>query len=605
MFPVRDQVQMVSKSVTLRVGRVFILAVCAISTTFSAAQESALAPPKSAFTQFVDEVWKWEIQEDPWLAMEVGEPLEHGRLPSDKMEDLQRRFETRTKFLERLQGFDPSSLSTDDRINREVLRHRLNNSLSSYQYKSHFMPINGREGFHVSFGQLANSMKLESARDYEVYVETMADFARYTDEQIALMKLGIAEGYTIPSIVLRDIGTQLDGLIGKDSRQSELFKPFTLSRPTSISESQWVALKEQAAATIEQTVAPAYLKFRGFLVDEYLPNARTSLAARALPNGKAFYQDRVEHFTTLSMSAAEVHQVGLNEVSRIRAEMEEVKNRIGFNGTLSDFVKSLQKDEKNYAKTQQELMQYVALILKRIDGALPKLFSTLPRTPYGLKEIPAFVAPQTTSAYYFPPAGDGTRAGFFYLNTYNLPQRPKFEMEALALHEAVPGHHLQIALQQELPDVHPLRRFAMLTAYVEGWALYAELLGKEIGMYEDPYQDFGRLSFEAWRACRLVVDTGIHDLSWTREQAIAFMRENTALSDHNIAAEVDRYIGWPGQALGYKIGQMKILELRRKAESTLGQRFDLREFHHQVLSQGAVPLTILEEQIQNWISQKD
>jgi uncharacterized protein (DUF885 family) len=338
--------------------------------------------------------------------------------------------------------------------------------------------------------------------------------------------------------------------------------------------------------------------------DEYVPRTRGSISASALADGRDFYRFRVRRFTTLDLSPDEVHQRGLQEVKRIRGEMEEIIRRVEFDGDFAAFVEHLRTEPKFYAETPEELMKEAAAILKRMDGELPLLFGRLPRMPYGLRPVPEYIAPRTTSAYYQRPTGDGTRAGFFYLNTFNLKSRPLFALEALALHEAVPGHHLQLAIQQELQDLPNFRRFSDVTAFIEGWALYAERLGLESGFYADPYSDFGRLSMEMWRACRLVVDTGIHWLDWSRPKAIAFMQENSAQSLHNIEAEVDRYIAWPGQALAYKIGELQIRELRASAEDELDERFDLRAFHDVVLGGGAVPLDVLEGAVKQWVAEQ-
>jgi uncharacterized protein (DUF885 family) len=310
----------------------------------------------------------------------------------------------------------------------------------------------------------------------------------------------------------------------------------------------------------------------------------------------------VRKYTTLDVTPEEVHGIGIREVARIRKEMDAIIRKVEFKGDFKAFVEFLRTSPQFYAKTPEELEKEVAYVLKKMDGHLPELFKTLPRTPYGVKRIPDYLAPRTTTAYYQPPPGDGTRAGFYFLNTYNLKSRPLYEIEALSLHEAVPGHHLQLALQQELPDMPEFRRFAGFTVFIEGWALYSERLGLEVGFYQDPYRDFGRLTYEMWRACRLVVDTGIHHLGWTRKQAVQFMADNTALSIHNITAEVDRYIAWPGQALAYKMGELKIRALRKSAEKQLGTKFDIREFHEVVLGSGSVPLAVLEENVQHYIS---
>ena len=333
-----------------------------------------------------------------------------------------------------------------------------------------------------------------------------------------------------------------------------------------------------------------------------MPHARDTIAAAALPQGREFYRHRVQSFTTTDMTPDEVHQLGLAEVKRIRAEMDEVIREVGFEGDFAAFVEFLRTDPQFYATSEEQLMKEVSYVLKSMDGKLPLLFGKLPRMPYGIRPVPDYVAPRTTAAYYQQPTGDGTKAGFYYVNTYDLKSRPLFNIEALSLHEAVPGHHLQLALQQELPDMPEFRRFTDFTAFVEGWALYSERLGLEAGFYEDPYSNFGRLTMEMWRACRLVVDTGMHYFGWTREQAIEFLTENSALAKHDIQAEVDRYISWPGQALAYKVGELKIRALRQHAEEQLGENFDLREFHDVVLSAGGVPMDILEENVRAWVA---
>ncbi len=349
-------------------------------------------------------------------------------------------------------------------------------------------------------------------------------------------------------------------------------------------------------------MVPAYQRFADFLENEYLPACRDSLGASALPRGTEFYRDRILRFTTLELTPDELHQTGLDENARIRGEMESIVSAVEFDGDLKAFIHHLRTDPKFYPKTADELLKAVALILKTADGRLPELFGRLPRIPYGIRQIPDYIAPQTTAAYYWPPSTDGKRAGFYYINTYNLSSRPLFELESLSMHEAVPGHHLQLALQAELTDLHPISRESNFTAFIEGWALYSERLGKEIGFYQDPYQDFGRLSMEAWRASRLVVDTGIHAMGWSRQRAIEYMKDNTALSEHNIVAEVDRYIGWPGQALAYKTGELAISRLRKSAEEQLASQFDVRAFHDRVLEAGSIPLPLLESRVNDWIA---
>ncbi len=559
----------------------------------------------SALRRLVDEAWDWEVGQDPLLATAVADPRGQDRLPDDSPAAVADRAKRRGEFLQRLtainaEGLDPASLA-----DREVLRRRLQDAIDEYRFGSHLMPINNRSGFHVYLAELAQSMRLESRDDFANYIARLKDFPRYFDQQIAWMRAGVTQGLTMPAVILREVPSQVEAHVVEKPEASLLYRPLLEPRPPAISAEDWSQLQIAAADAIRSAVVPAFAKLHDFLRDEYLPNCRGTIAARALPQGAEYYAGRVRHFTTLELTPQQVHEIGQSEVRRIRGEMTTVMRKTGFEGDLKDFVAKLRTDPQHYARTPEELLQFAAAICKRIDGELPRLFSRLPRTPYGIKPVPDFIAPQTTTAYYWPPAADFTRAGFFYLNTYNLSARPKYELEALAMHEAVPGHHLQIALQQELADLHPIRRYTGFTSFVEGWGLYAESLGSEMGFYQDPYQDFGRLSMEAWRACRLVVDTGMHALGWSREEAIAFMTENTALAGHNVVAEVDRYIGWPGQALGYKIGQLKISELRAQAQAKLGPRFDIREFHDVVLAQGAIPLDLLTDNVNRWVASKE
>jgi len=369
-----------------------------------------------------------------------------------------------------------------------------------------------------------------------------------------------------------------------------------------VGEEQRTRLSQAGKAAIQKAVIPGFQVGLSFVLDEYLPAARQTIAAMELPNGGEFYTHRIRHYTSLELTAQEVHQTGLEEVARIRAEMEAVKQKTGFRGTLRQFIEFLRGDARFYVQTPEQLLEKTALVLKRMDGELPRLFKTLPRLPYGIRPIPDFSAPGNTAAYYFPGPGDGSRAGVYYVNTYDLSSRPIYEIEALSLHEAVPGHHLQIALQQELEGIPLFRRHNGFTSFVEGWALYAERLGLEVGFYQDAYSDFGRLSYEMWRACRLVVDTGMHALGWSRQQAIDYMLDNTSSTRLNITNEVDRYIAWPGQALAYKIGELKIRQLRARAEMALGSRFDLRAFHEVLLMQGAVPLDVLEMMVEAYLA---
>lgn len=553
-----------------------------------------------ALHRLFQEDWEFTLQEDPLFATRVGDHRYNDRLPSVTVADFERRLARHRDFLRRLRAIPRDALRPADRLNYDIFERLKRDLIEEYEYRAYLMPISHISGFHVEFPELPRHVPLQTVRDYENYIARLRAFRTYTEQHIELLRTGLQAGYTLPRHLVEYIEPTLRPHIVEDPEQSLLFEPFR-SFPPSVPEGERPRLTEAGRAAIRDSVVPAYKEFMEFIQKEYLPKARPTIAAADLPNGAAFYRHRIRQETTLDLPPEEIHRIGLDEVRRIRAEMEAILQKVGFRGSLKEFFEFLRTDPRFYVDTPDQLLKEVSYVLKRMDGELPRLFRTLPRTPYGIRPVPDYLAPRTTTAYYMPPPGDGSRAGFYYVNTYNLKSRPLYEVEALSLHEAVPGHHLQIALQQELPDLPPFRRFFGFTAFVEGWALYAERLGLEVGFYQDPYSDFGRLSFEMWRACRLVVDTGIHALGWTRQQAIEFMAENTALTLHNIEAEVDRYIAWPGQALAYKMGELKIRELRRRAEEALGPAFDVREFHDVVLRNGAVPLDVLEGLVEEYI----
>lgn len=579
-------------------ARVLAAGLALISMVAAIGQDAKPADQK--LVQLLDRVWDFELNESPMLATNVGDPRGQDRLADDSLPAIERRTATREKFLQELESISTTELSASNRIDHELLRLRLKGQLADFQFQTHLMPINNREGFHISFPELPRVMNPKSVADFNNYIARLKDFDRYTQQQVLLLRKGIDAGLTQPAIIMRDSVSQAESHVVDDASESLLFKNIPDASRETLGD-EWPAIKDQILAAIESSVVPAYRSFAQFLKQDYLPNCRGPIGASAMPTGRDFYRDRVKHFTTIDITPDELHQTGLRENARIRAEMEAIRESVQFDGDLPAFLEHLRTDPKFYAKTSEELLKEVAYILKKADGQLPEMFGKLPRIPYGIREIPAYVAPQTTSAYYWPPATDGSRAGFYYVNTYNLSSRPLYQLEALSMHEAVPGHHLQLALQAELTDLHPISRESNFTAFIEGWALYSERLGKEMGFYEDPYQDFGRLSMEAWRASRLVVDTGIHMMGWSRDQAIAYMKDNTALSEHNCVAEIDRYIGWPGQALAYKTGELAISRMRREAEDALGEKFDIRGFHDRVLEAGSIPLPLLESRVKQWV----
>ncbi len=577
-----------------------VLFLLGIGLVASSARGQAIESPE--LSALVEASWEARLEASPLFATRVGDTRYNDRLPDVSLPARERYRDRQQRELSELLEINREQLSRSDQIHYDIFRRGLEMDLAEYEFGAHLIPLTNRSGFHVEFPDLPDTVPLESRRDFENYLSRLEAFGTYVDQHLDVMRVGLERGMVLPGVSLDGFERTVRPHIVENPVESLLYAPFRSSLEF-LEEEDRERLTHRAREAIQEVVVPGYRRLLEFMQSEYIPGARGSIGASALPRGREFYRHRVQLFTTLDLTPEQVHQVGLDEVARIGAEMRAIPAKVEFEGDYSAFVEHLRTSPEFYPKTADELLREVAYVLKRMDGELPRLFRTLPRTPYGIRVIPEFIAPYTTTAYYMQPSGDGRRAGFYYVNTYNLRSRPLFEVEALSLHEAVPGHHLQLALQQELEGLPMFRRFTELTAFVEGWGLYAERLGLEVGFYQDPISDFGRLSYEMWRACRLVVDTGMHYLGWTRQQAIDYMLEHTALSRHNVEAEVDRYIAWPGQALGYKIGELKIRELRRWAEEKLEDRFDLRQFHEVVLGSGSVPLTVLEENVQRWVTQ--
>jgi uncharacterized protein (DUF885 family) len=577
-----------------------LLAATLVPADLHGQRRGRTAPVQQLHALFADD-WERSLRSNPLLATSLGDRRYNHLLPTVTEEAYTVALEQERELLRRLLAIDRRALPPGEQVHADIFERLKRDRVAELEFRSYLMPITSRAGFHLSFPELPDRVPLRTVQDHEDYIARLNAFLEYTRQHIALMRTGIREGYVQPAVALAGFDAALLPHVVDDPEESLLYRPFR-AFPSTVPEAERPRLAAAGRHAVATSVVPAYREFLAFMRDEYVPAGRTDVGASALPDGRAFYRHRVRQFTTLDVTPEEVHATGVAEVARIRSEMEAIVRRVGFAGTFAEFLHFLRTDPRFYAETPEQLMKEVAHVLKRMDGELPRLFGRLPRMPYGIREVPAYVAPRTTTAYYTGPAGDGTRAGFYWVNTYDLPSRPLYEVEALSLHEAVPGHHLQIALQQELEGLPMFRRFAGFTVFSEGWALYAERLGLEVGFYQDPYSDFGRLTYEMWRACRLVVDTGLHHLGWTRQQAIDFMAANTALALHNVTTEVDRYISWPGQALAYKIGELRIRELRARAEAELGTAFDLRAFHDVVLGSGAVPLDVLERNVTAWIA---
>ena len=514
-------------------------------------------------------------------------------------EFLEQKYKKNTELLAELDAIDRDKLSEENRINLTILRGQVQNSVDEYVFNAHYMPLTSEYGFHSSLSFMISSSDYTKPQDYQLYLAKLQQIPRYFSQNIGWMRKGLEVGLTQPKAVLEGYQDSITAYIVDDATQSEFYKPF-LNNTAGLSDSEFAALQKQAQTIITEQVIPAYQGYLTFFNNEYQPGARTDIGISSTPNGKAFYENRAKYYTTTDMTPKEIHELGLQEVARIRAEMEKIIEKVGFEGSFADFVHFLRTDPQFYAKTPKDLLKEASYIAKKMDAQLPKLFHTLPRMPYGVAPVPESIAPKYTTGRYSGSRRDD-QAGYYWVNTYALDKRPLYVLEALTLHEAVPGHHLQISLNAELESLPSYRRNAYLSAFGEGWGLYSEFLGIEAGFYQDPYSDFGRLTYEMWRAARLVVDTGMHMYGWSRERAMKFMSENTALSLHNVKTETDRYISWPAQALSYKIGELTIKRLRHEAEQALGQDFDIREFHHQILRHGSVPMSVLEEQIQLYI----
>lgn len=554
--------------------------------------------------QLLDEYWNFQRTANVSSDEEGSEPADNRHLPEVSLEREQELGKHWQTFLDKLKAIDRSQLDLQNRITYDLLQLTLEDNLAHTQMQTYLMPINSEGGFHTNFMYRMNGLPFDTEEDYQSYIEQLLAFPKYVTDHIALMRLGLQKGIMQPAVILKNSPKGLDIHLVKKAEDSYFYKPFE-TMPASFSTEQQTKLREAGKKAILEGAVAGYAKFKAFLEQEYLPKSRTSVGISVLPGGKEFYEQQVRYFTTLNnISPDEVFEIGQKEVQRIRSEMEAIIKEVGFKGNFAEFLHFLRTDPQFYATTPEGLLKEASFLAKKIDGKLPDYFNTLPRLPYGVQPVPDAIAPTYTGGRYVPGSVQGHRSGTYWVNTYNLPSRPLYVLPSLTLHEAVPGHHLQIALSQELEDMHPFRQHSYLSAFGEGWALYCEYLGNEMGIYETPYQQFGRLTYEMWRACRLVVDPGIHYKGWTREQAVEFMASNTALSLHEVNTEIDRYIGWPGQAVSYKIGELKIRELRKKAEEALGDAFNVRDFHDVVLQNGSVPLTILEEQVMAYIAKK-
>ena len=576
----------------------FALSICLINASHAANVDNNNENQQLAIIIQTHEAFY--LQSSPFNQPEVGGT--NAKLPNLSADTLLTHYQQRLAIYQQLLALDDEKLTQDNQINLSVLSYSLKNQLDNYTNKEHFMPLTAESGFHVWIASISTKGDFKTFVDYQDYLARLAALPNYFLQQTNWMKEGLKQGISQPKIVLKGFEQSILAFIKEDVTKSSYYKPFD-KMSAFISSSQKKDLQRQAKHVLSTKVMPAYKVYYDFMVNEYQPNARDNIAASSLPNGEAYYQNRLEHYTTLPMTAVQVHQQGLAEVKRIRGEMEAIIEQVDFDGDFAEFVQFLRSDPQFYASTATELLKEASFIAKKMDAKLPSLFKTLPRTPYGVMAVPANIAPKYTTGRYAGSSRDD-QPGNYWVNTYRLDRRPLYVLTALTLHEAVPGHHLQISLAKEMVDVAKFRNRTYISAFGEGWGLYSEYLGIEAGMYENPYHNFGRLTYEMWRACRLVVDTGMHTQGWSRAQAIDFLASNTALSLHNVTTEIDRYISWPGQALSYKMGELTIKRLRNEAEQALGKNFDLRDFHDQLLKHGSMPLSMMDKVVMKYIHEQ-
>ena len=523
-------------------------------------------------------------------------------LGSNSEEDYLRRNVFYDSLYSALNRIDKSTLSPDGQINLELLKYDAEDRISTYKYKSYLNPILADAGFHTTIAGMGSQI-LSTKKEFEDYIKKLQDIPRSVNERLALMRKGLQLGISQPKAILKGYENTYEYHIVSDVEKSVFWKPFS-KKPFAINDEDWKKIREEGKMAVKNYAIEAYKNIKTFFDKEYLPKTRTTIGVSNFPDGLAYYQDRTQYNTTTDLSYEQVYQIGLQEVARIKKEMQDVIKQVNFKGSFQEFITYLRTDPKFYATTPEQLLKEASYIAKKADGMLPQFFTKLPRQPYGVEAVPAHLAPTYTAGRYFGALISSKSAGHYLVNTYDLKSRSLYTLEALTLHEAVPGHHLQNALRQELDSLPRFRRNFSVNAFGEGWGLYCEYLGTEMGFYKDSYSLFGKLTYEMWRACRLVLDVALHTKGWTREQGVQYLSENTALSLHEVNTEINRYISWPGQALAYKVGELKIKEMRKRAEEKLKNKFDIREFHDLVLSQGTVTLKILEEMVDRWIEYK-
>ena len=577
------------------------ISACAVVAANLLGQAGPVTATEAELIAVINDHWQWTLTQYPERRLEYGDRSGNDQWTDMSLDAFQRRFEDEGRFVQRLEQIEPAILSADSQVNRAMLLRQLRDSRTEYEDGLHLIALDMRSGPQHRHSMI-DTLPMMSAQDHEDWLNRLRGLPEQLTQYQALLSEGISRDRTQAQIVMSRVPSQIANLITDQASDSPFYRAFA-TMPEEIDPEIQIWLKSAAVAIIEEQINPAFRELLEFLESEYLPAARPP-GIGALPGGKQVYSRLAQHFTTTELTPDEIHEIGLREVARIRGEMETVIDTVGFDGDIAAFNEFLRTDPQFYYETPEALLEGYQAVSKRLDPGLVNLFGKLPRAPYGVRPIPDEEAPDTTTAYYMRPAIDGSRPGWYYVNLYQPEVRPKFEMEVLSVHESVPGHHLQISLAQELTGLPEFRRNGGFTAFIEGWGLYSERLGYDMGLYEDSYSRYGQLVYDMWRAVRLVVDTGIHCFGWSRQKAIDYFIANAAKSEADIINEIDRYIGWPGQALAYKIGQMKMLELRGEAETALGEDFDIRAFHDHMLGAGALPLDILERRMDDWLAEQ-
>ena len=581
-----------------------ILVISSCQTVNKAEKESAddeiVISEDIRFEEYLSSQWNKNLEDSPVFASLLGDKRFNQEITPNSQKYYQERINKLEKKILKLESFNINKLNSDNQLNYKLLTLNLNNSLEATNFPSYYMALNQRGGVQ-SYYETGDRLIYSSKSDYEDWLVRLSKYVDNINNTTLNLKEGLDKGYTQPKLITKQVIIQIDNILNSDIDNHPYMKIFLSADDIFFQNNEKNQLIEEAKDLVVNKINPAYQELNTFLKDEYLPKSRDSIGLSDIPNGKAWYEYVARYHTTTDLTPNEIHEIGLKEVKRIRSEMEQIIANLKWDGDFKSFLNYLRTSPRFYYNNGEDLLNAYLIMSKKIDPLLPKIFKVFPRAPYGVIPIPEESAPFTTTAYYNAPAKG--RPGYFYANLYKPESRPKYEIPVLTVHEAVPGHHFQISLAQELENVPTFRKYLSFTAFVEGWGLYSEELGEFIGLYDDPYDKFGQLTYDMWRAIRLVVDTGMHYKGWTREEAINLFLENTAKSQLDIENEVDRYIAWPGQALAYKIGQLKILELRMKAEQKLGEKYDIKDFHHEVLKRGSVPLDILDEYINDWIDE--